>query len=68
MSQDDFTYPVEKWTCEQACIAAANAAYQALGAFEDLENAGQVRGNGHHMRQQIAKEAADLVRERWVGM
>ncbi len=65
MSQDDFTYPVEKWTCEEAAIAISNAAYQALGIFADLENAGKIWGNGHHNRQRIAKAAADLVRERW---
>lgn len=65
MSQDDFTYPAEKWTCDEAAIAVSNAAYEALGIFEDLEHAEKIVGNGYHMRQEIAKAAADLIRARW---
>ncbi len=70
MSGEDDLKPLiwhpEHWMCEDAAVAASNAAYDALGIFESLEHAGKVRGNGHHMRQEIAKAAADLVRERWV--
>ena len=53
--------------CDRAALTAANEAYEALHIFEDLEMAGKIRGNGHHMRQRIAEAAASLVRERWIG-
>ena len=49
----------------QAKCRIENAVYVATELFERLEGAGLVWGNGHHMRQKIAKMAADLVEERW---
>jgi hypothetical protein len=52
-------------TLEQEASKLASAIYQAARPLEDLEMQGLVLGNGHHMRQQIAKFATDLLRERW---
>lgn len=47
----------------------ANAVYEATRLYEYLETHGRrVRGNGHHMRQRIAKAATDLLEERWEGL
>jgi hypothetical protein len=65
----------EKWfdaaylaglTQEQAAALVEQAAYKACHLFERLEAAGKVRGNGHHLMQQIATEAGKLMRERWI--
>lgn len=45
--------------------------YEATRMIEDLEHcraesgARRIRGNGHHIRQQIVAFAADLLEERW---
>lgn len=54
-------------TLEQAEAEAGNAIYLAALVFERLELAGKVRGNGHHMAQDLAERAKALVRERWIG-
>lgn len=43
-----------------------NAVYKAAMLFERLEDAGRIRGNGHHMAQKIADKASALLRERWI--
>lgn len=44
----------------------SNRVYEACaGIFESLEANGDIHGNGHHMAQQVAKKAEDLLRERW---
>lgn len=54
-------------TMEQAEADVSNAAYAAVtGLFEGLEFAGRVRGNGHHMAQDVAKFASELVKKRWI--
>lgn len=45
----------------------SNAIYAAARLLEDLEHAGLVHGNGHHMRQAVAESAVELLRERWTG-
>ena len=40
--------------------------YEACALFEQLELAGKVRGNGHHMAQNIAEQAGKLMQERWI--
>lgn len=51
---------------ETAEVDVSNAAYAAVvGLFESLEHAGKIRGNGHHMAQEVAKHASDLVKSRW---
>jgi len=50
---------------ERAKVEVENAVYRATDLYERLEGAGLVWGNGHHMRQKIAKMASDLLEERW---
>jgi flavin-binding protein dodecin len=52
---------------EAAEAALSNAVYQATRSLEDLEHAGLIRGNGHHMRQAAADHAVMMLRERWTG-
>lgn len=42
-----------------------NDVYKVCLIFETLEGMGKVRGNGHHMAQNVAQYAADLLEERW---
>ncbi len=57
--------------------ALENAAYAAVAKFyEGMEGRNpacpwytgkrEITGNGHHMAQEIAKKAGDLLRERWI--
>ena len=38
--------------------------YDATAMIERLESVGRITGNGHHIRQDIAKYAADKLAER----
>ncbi len=49
----------------QAQAQISNAVYEATRVIEELEHTGRIRGNGHHIRQRIAKFAEDLLTERW---
>lgn len=51
---------------EEAKVEISNSVYEATSLFEFLENAGKIRGNGHHMQQRIALFAAELMEERWI--
>ena len=51
----------------EAEAVMGNMVYQSTALFERLEGAGLIRGNGHHMSQQVAKFATDLLKERWEG-
>ena len=42
-----------------------NLMYENALIFERLENAGIVHGNGHHMAQEMARKAQDMIDERW---
>lgn len=57
---------LDAMTLEQAEAEISRKVYEACLLFERMENRGKVRGNGHHMAQNMAKQAADLMRERWV--
>lgn len=35
--------------------------------IEAMEQMGLLDGNGHHMRQQVAEFAEQLVRDRWIS-
>jgi hypothetical protein len=52
-------------TLEAAEAQLSNDVYAASGLLEDLENAGLVMGNGHHLRQAVAAFAVAKLRERW---
>lgn len=45
----------------------SNAVYEATYLLERLENAGKVRGNGHHARQAVALYATQEMRTRWTN-
>ena len=40
--------------------------YKATAILEQLESAGLILGNGHHMRQALAENAVELLRKRWL--
>lgn len=44
----------------------SNRVYKAAIFFEHLEGKGKVRGNGHHMAQEICRQACEMLRGRWV--
>ena len=50
---------------ETAQNELSNEVYAAAGIIELLEGQGKVRGNGHHIRQNIAAYAENLLKERW---
>lgn len=53
-------------TLDQAAASIGNTIYASSGIFEDLENSGHIRANGHHLRQQLAEYAQKLLRDTWV--
>jgi hypothetical protein len=52
-------------TFEAAKAQVESDVYAAAILFEQWEDAGLLRGNGHHMAQHVAQEAVKLLRERW---
>lgn len=52
-------------TLEEAEARLSTAVYAATRLFEDLENAGLVGGNGHHLRQAVATFTVEKLKERW---
>lgn len=63
---DPRTRPVQM-TLEQAAARISNEVYNATALVEQLEGAGLIRGNGHHIRQKMAAMCEELFRERWNG-
>ena len=57
---------IENMDLEAARAEISSRVYEAALLLERLEDVGKVRGNGHHMAQALAAQAADLVAERWV--
>lgn len=53
-------------TKELAISEIQNAVYQASHLFERLEGVGKIRGNGHHLMQEVASKAKELMEERWI--
>ena len=51
----------------EAESAISNIVYEATELFERLEYLGLVRGNGHHIRQKLARAAMEELRSRWLG-
>jgi hypothetical protein len=52
-------------TKRDALTAISNAVYEATMLLEQLEHAGKVGGNGHHLRQYVAEFAENIIIERW---
>ena len=54
---------LKKMSLKEARTAISNEVYSGSALFELLE--GKVRGNGHHIRQEVARYAQKLMEERW---
>jgi len=50
---------------DTAACDIENAVYAACGLYERLEGRRRLYGNGHHMAQQVATFAKNLMIERW---
>lgn len=51
---------------EEIATNVSNRVYTAVvGLYEEAEHAGLIVGNGHHMAQEIAQRAKDLLMERY---
>lgn len=63
---------LQSMTLEDASVEISNQVYAATGLIERLElckaNDGskRIRGNGHHIRQEIAAFAVKLIKYQWV--
>lgn len=56
----------ENMTKEQALAEIQNKVYEAAHLCERMEGVGKVHGNGHHMMQEIATFAKDLLEKQWI--
>jgi hypothetical protein len=56
----------KKLTLEYIEEQLSNEVYKAALWFERAEGAGLIHGNGHHMAQQLARDAVDRLRERLI--
>ncbi len=62
-----YTYDeIKAMSKERIKTELANSVYESAYILEALENIGKVRGNGHHMRQQLTELAEKLLNERWI--
>jgi len=52
---------------ELASAEISNRVYEAALLFETLECAKRVRGNGHHLAQDVAGYAIALLKDRWIA-
>ena len=51
-------------TLEEIEEQLSNEVYKAALWFERAEGAGLIHGNGHHMAQQLARDAVEMLRDR----
>jgi hypothetical protein len=58
--------PKKPMTLEMAKLMVERRIYTAGLIFEELERAGLIYGNGHHMAQKFAAEAVLQVEMRWL--
>lgn len=58
------------WTNEQwleyYSTLVSREVYRATEVFETIEGSGLLYGNGHHVRQQLAEHAVDILKARWI--
>lgn len=54
-------------TLDDAKSDLSKAVYAATDIIERLEGAGLIAGNGHHLRQELARHAVDVLEKRWIG-
>ena len=63
---------LQSMTLEAASAEIGNRVYAATGLIEQLEfrkakdGGKRIRGNGHHIRQEIAAFAVKLIKYQWV--
>lgn len=57
----------ETATLEEAKAQMGSELYDLCLVYEHLEHKGLVRGNGHHMSQNVVKFALDQLEKQWVG-
>ena len=56
---------LENMSLEEAERVLGNAVYVVGCFYEQLEHAGKVHGNGHHMAQNLAAMSAKPLRDQW---
>jgi len=56
----------ENMTKQDAITEIGNAIYKAAFLFEQLEGKRKVHGNGHHLQQEVANFAQNLMNENWI--
>ena len=59
---------LKNMSLKDAQTAISNEVYSGSALFELLEGKNKVRGNGHHIRQEMARYAQKLMEERWNDM
>lgn len=57
---------LEKMDKETAKSKISNDVYGASFFYEKLEGAGKVRGNGHHIMQELCRYAEELIDKYWI--
>jgi hypothetical protein len=58
---------IQKLSLEEIQNLVANHIYKAALVFERLENAGKIKGNGHHIAQTYGEEAKMTIINRWIN-
>lgn len=58
---------LEKMSLAEAEAELKNKVYEATKLLETLENAGKLRGNGHHARQEVSDLAGSILKQRWIN-
>ena len=56
---------LENMSLSEAITQIMNHVYTETGLYESLEGAQKVHGNGHHIRQEMARLAGKMMFERW---
>jgi hypothetical protein len=51
---------------EKALADIGNSVYAATSSAEDLENTGEISGNGHHLRQEMVLRVQILLYNAWM--
>ena len=53
-------------TLDQAQRVLMNKIYEASALMEQLELAGRINGNRHHMKQKLSQVAEKMLADRWI--
>jgi len=57
---------LKEMSLEDAQGELSNSVYESCFMYEQLEHAGKVRGNGHHIMQELCEMATKLLADRWI--